>query len=105
MTPGSGHSAWRQLALLWWSVTLLFLSVVSSRLAVAQEAYAPGEVLVSLTCGTTCGERVNRVAAAVGILIESEPKLGVARILLRRDLTVPDALAILRDLPEVKYAE
>jgi thermitase len=105
MIPGSEPSVWRRAALLWWSVAVMFLSVISCRISHAQAVYVPDEVLVSLTCGATCGERVSRVAAAVGMLIESEPRVGICRVRIRPELTVPQALAILRSLPEVQFAE
>lgn len=67
-------------------------------------SYVPGEVVVGITTATD-DPIEDALLSTVGVIISSYDEVHAVRLQLPAALTVPDAIALLRRLPGVRYAE
>jgi thermitase len=81
---------------------LLFLLAIFMAALATGQGYVPGEVLVKFRPATASTRALSRVG---GIVVQRLHHIDVNRIRVATNLAIPMALARLRALPEVEYAE
>lgn len=84
---------------------LILILVAMPAVAGPAPEVAPGEVLLSLGCGSTSGPRVAAALAGLGEVSETSKALGICRVRLRAGVSLSSALARLRASSGVYQAE
>jgi thermitase len=83
-----------------------FVSLLPGRALARQQAdYVPGEVLVGLRTDIAPAEAAAAFAGDIGLVVGRQPALNAMRVRLRHGLSVQEAIARLRRMPGVLYAE